>query len=295
MVGTPTWKVTPPVCRFKVDGPIQNLSPYGSGTLKLVLFISKAPYPSAGSQVSELTLGQLAGQTQFDKAVGKELAYVPKVTGTFYFSVLVAEYTLSGWRVRAYADTGKYKLKDGVFITGTKWRAPKGPVLPPPGRMVNGDFIDFKEKATESYDLIAPMAQSRTRVQFLKGKNCRVTAAGEQVKVTYDYDTDVVMTNAKVSDVGKLTVDFSDLTDSIYQTESQYVLYYTSGLSGYYKRTDLAGTGRRVTWGLFSLNGGAFPQSVARKVESAEDRSAALLESVLGGASDPSLGVDSLE
>lgn len=321
MVGTPTWKITPPVCRFKVDGPIQNLSPTGSGTLKLVLFISKAPYPSAGSQVSELTLGQLAGQTQFNKAAGKELAYVPKVTGTFYFSVLVAEYTLSGWRVRAFADTGKYKLKDGVFITGTKWTVPKGPVLPPPGRMVNGDFIDFKEKATESYDLIAPMAQSRTRVQFLKGKNCRVTAAGEQVKVTYDYKTGIVTSNGKPSDVGKLTVDFSNLTDSIYQTESQYVLYYTTGLSGYYKRTDLAGTGRRVMWGVFSLNGGAFPQSTAIKSESAssgvvsawamtdpsdaaawvasldsaEDRSATLVESVLGGASDPSLVVDSLE
>lgn len=313
MVGTPSWKITPPACRFKVDGPIQNLSPVGtaSGTLKLVLFISKAPYPSAGSQVSELELGQLAGQTQFNKAAGKSLAYVPKVTGTYYFSVLVAEYTLSGWRVRAYADTGKYKLKDGVFVTGTKWTVPKGPVLPPPGRLVNGDFIDFKEKATESFDMIAPMAQTRTRVQILKGKNCRVSTVGEQVKVTYSYGTGIVRSNGKRSDVGELTVDFSNLTDSIYQTESQYVLYFTTGLSGYYKRTDLAGTGRRVVWGLFSLNGGAFPQSTAIKTEpasidlvsawaateptdaaawvagmdSTEDRSATLLESVLGGAS----------
>lgn len=271
MVGTPTWKITPPACRFKVDGPIQNLSPSGSGsgTLKLVLFISKAPYPSAGSQVSELVLGQLAGQTQFNKAAGKSLAYVPKVTGTYYFSVLVAEYTGSGWSVRAYADTGKYKLKDGVFVTGTKWTVPKGPVIPPPGKMVNGDFIDFKEKATESFDMISPMAQTRTRVQFLKGKNCRVTSVGEQVKVTYSYGTGIVSSNGKPSDVGKLTVDFSNLTNSIYQTESQYVLYYTTGLSGYYKRTDLAGTGRRVVWGLFSLNGGAFPQSAAVKTESA--------------------------
>lgn len=313
MVGTPTWKITPPACRFKVDGPIQNLSPTGSGTLKLVLFISKAPYPSAGSQVSELVLGQLAGQTQFDKAAGKSLAYVPKVTGTYYFSVLVAEYTLSGWRVRAYADTGKYKLKDGVFVTGTKWTVPKGPVIPPLGKMLNGDFIDFKEKATESFDMISPMAQTRTRVQFLKGKNCRVTSVGEQVKVTYSYGTGIVSSNGKPSDVGKLTVDFSNLTDSIYQTESQYVLYFTTGLSGYYKRTDLAGTGRRVVWGLFSLNGGAFPRSAASKTESnsngyiltsvdldpadtitwvycldsTEDRSATLLESVFGGASDP--------
>lgn len=263
MVGTPTWKVTPPVCSFKVDGPIQNLSPAGttSGTLKLVLFVSKTPYPASGTPVSEYVLGQLAGMSQFDRAAGKSVAKVPKITGDYYFSVLVTEYTFSGWRVRAYADTGKYKLKDGVLVTGTKWRIPNGAVLPPPGRLVAGDHIVFKEKATESLDMILPASQSRTMVEFLKYKNCRVTAAGRKVKVKYAYKTALVTNNGKVSNVGKLTVDFSSLTSSQYPTESQYVLYFLTDLSGYYKRTDLAGTGRRVVWGLFSLNGGAFPAS----------------------------------
>lgn len=265
IVGTPTWQITGPVCRFKVDGPIQNLSPVGtgSGTLKLVLFISKTPYPATGSQVSELELGQLAGQTQFNKAAGKSLAVVPKVTGEYYFTVMVAEYTFTGWRVRAYLDTGKRKLKNGVFVTGTKWVLPKGPVLPPPGSLVNGDFIKFREKAMENMDMISPSSQLKTMVEFQKNKNCRVTEVGEQVKVTYSYKTAIVTSDGKISNVGKLTVDFSSLTNSNFQTESQYILYFTTGLSGYYKRTDLAGIGRKVTWGVFSLNGGAFPASVA--------------------------------
>lgn len=261
IVGTPSWQIAGPVCRFKVDGPIQNLSPIGtgSGTLKLVLFISKTPYPATGSQVSELELGQLAGQTQFDKVAGKSLAVVPKVTGEYCFTVMVAEYTISGWRVRAYLDAGKRKLKDGVFVTGTKWVLPKGPVLPPPGKLVKGDFIRFREKAMENMDMISPSSQLKTMVQFQKNQNCLVTEAGEQVKIGYSYKTSTITSNGKISNVGNLTLDFGNLTDSIYQTQSLYVLYFTTGLSGYYKRTDLVGIGRKVTWGVFSLNGGAFP------------------------------------
>lgn len=271
IVGTPSWQITGPVCRFKVDGPIQNLSPIGtgSGTLKLVLFMSKTLYPATGSQVSELELGQLAGQTQFDKAAGKSLAIVPKVTGEYFFTMMVAEYTISGWRVRAYLDAGKRKLKDGVFVTGTKWVLPKGPVLPPPGKLVKGDFIRFRQKAMENMDMISPSSQLKTMVQFQKNHNCLVTEVGEQVKVGYSYKTSIVTSKGKISNVGNLTVDFGNLTDSIYQTQSLYVLYFTTGLSGYFKRTDLVGIGRKVTWGLFSLNGGAFPESAAATAKTA--------------------------
>lgn len=267
IVGTPTWKVTPPVCQFKVDGPVQNLSPAGSisGTLKIVLFVSQSAYPASGAVVSEHELGQLYGQTQFDKVAGKAAASIPKLTGTYYFTILITEYTFSGWRVRAFADTGKYKLKNGVLVTGGKWTVPSGTILPPPGKMLEGDHIVFKEKATESLDLILASSQTRSMVEFLKHKNCRVTDPGGRWKVKYSYSTGLQRVNGKLSDVGKLTVDYSSLASSPYQTESQYVLYYLTGLSGYYKRTDLAGTGRRVVWGVFSLNGGAFPESAAVK------------------------------
>ena len=54
IVGTPSWKLTPPVCRFKVDGPIQNISPAGtvSGTLKLSLLMSQREYPAPGTVVA---------------------------------------------------------------------------------------------------------------------------------------------------------------------------------------------------------------------------------------------------
>jgi hypothetical protein len=271
IVGTPSWQITGPVCRFKVDGPIQNLSPIGtgSGTLKLVLFVSKTPYPATGNQVSELELGQLAGQTQLDKVAGKSLAVVPKVTGEYFFTIMVAEYTISGWRVRAYLDAGKRKLKDGVFVTGTKWVLPKGPVLPPPGKLVKGDFIRFRQKAMENMDMISPSSQLKTMVQFQKNGNCLVTEVGEQVKVEYSYKTSTITSNGKISNVGNLTVDFGKLTNSIYQTQSLYTLYFTTGLSGYFKRTDLVGIGRKVTWGLFSLNGGAFPESAAATAKTA--------------------------
>jgi hypothetical protein len=106
-------------------------------------------------------------------------------------------------------------------------------------------------------------------VQFQKNGNCLVTEVGEQVKVEYSYKTSTITSNGKISNVGNLTVDFGKLTNSIYQTQSLYTLYFTTGLSGYFKRTDLVGIGRKVTWGLFSLNGGAFPESAAATAKTA--------------------------
>ena len=258
MVGTPSWKITPPVCRFKVDGPIQNLSPAGtvSGTLKLSLFMSEREYPAPGTVVSEHTLGQLGGQFQIDRVKAKEPASIPNLTGTFHFTVVVSEYTTAGWRARAFSDTGTRKVKNGVFVTGTKWRIPKDPVLPPPTKLPNGTFFKFKLNATEQLDKIAGSSQTRTRVIIRKGKNARYQGPATKTKAEYSYKTGRKRVNGKRADIGKLVIDFRKAAGTESQTESQFELYFTSGATGYYKRTDLAGTGRRVTWGKFQMNGG---------------------------------------
>lgn len=255
MVGTPSWKIKPPTCRFKVDGPIQNLSPAGtvSGTLKLSLFMSDREYPAPGTVVSEHTLGQLGGQFQIDRVNAKEPALMPDLTGTFYFTVVVSEYTNAGWRARTFSDTGTRKVKNGIFVTGTKWRIPTAPVLPPPVKLSDGMFFRFKLTATEQLDKIASSSQTKTKALIRKKKNARYQGPAGKTKAKYTYKTGRKRVRGKRADIGKLTIDFRKAAGTESQTESQFELYYTSANAGYYKRTDLAGTGRRVTWGTFKM------------------------------------------
>lgn len=256
IVPTPKWRITPPVCQFTVNGPIQNLSPAGtvSGTLKLVLYMSPTKFPAPGATpVAEHTLGQLGGQYQFDKVNAKVAANVPKLTGDFYFTVAVVEYTNAGWRVRAFVDTGLRKVKNGVFVTGKKWVIPKDTVLPPPAKLRNGTRFTFTTKATELLDQIAPPAQTTTEVAIQKGRNCRYTSPVGKTKAKYTYKPGRAKVRGVPVDIGKLKVDFAAASGSTSQTESQFTLYFVTANAGYYKRTDIAGSGRLVAWGTFKM------------------------------------------
>lgn len=255
IVGTPSWKLTPPVCRFKVDGPIQNISPAGtvSGTLKLSLLMSEREYPAPGTVVAEHTLGQLGGQFQIDRVRAKVPARMPDLTGDFHFAMVVSEYTTAGWRARDFKDTGVRKVKNGVFVTGKKWRLPAAPVLPPPTKLSNGTFFRFTLSATEQLDKIASSSRTRTTVIVRKGRNARYAGPAGKTKAKYSYSTGRKLVNGKRADIGQLVVDFSAAAGTTAQTESRFELYFTGGSSGYYKRTDIAGTGSRVTWGTFRM------------------------------------------
>lgn len=256
IVGTPKWRITPPLCTFTVNGPIQNLSPAGttSGTLRLVLYMSPNPFPSPGAvAVSQHTLGQLGGQFQIDRVKAKEPASVPDVTGNYFFTVAVIEYTAAGWRTRAFAEAGRRKLKNGVFVAGKQWKIPKDTVLPPPVKMRNKTLFKFKTKATEQLDRIASDSQTKTEVKIRRAKNCRYQSIVGKTKAKYKYKAGRGKVQGKRVDVGKLTVDFASTFGTFNQTESRFVLYYTAAGSGYYKRTDIAGADRQVTWGLFTM------------------------------------------
>ena len=106
---------------------------------------------------------------------------------------------------------------------------------------------------TEQLDKIAGSSQTRTRVIIRKGKNARYQGPATKTKAEYSYKTGRKRVNGKRADIGKLVIDFRKAAGTESQTESQFELYFTSGATGYYKRTDLAGTGRRVTWGTFKM------------------------------------------
>ena len=114
--GDLTWNVTVPQCGFKLNGELQNLGSAGTGPIKLVLWATPAPYPSAGYNVGEYTLGQIPAGSQLSDFTVKTKSNLPFVNGTFYFTIAVVEYTLAGWRNVLLVPTGTRALYNGNFV-----------------------------------------------------------------------------------------------------------------------------------------------------------------------------------
>lgn len=242
--GTAAWKIKLQDCIFSVDGSIQNNSPGGtiSGTIMLVLWATPAPFPAQGYRIADHTLGQLNGGYQFNSFTAKVPANVPNISGDFYFTISVLEYTTtSGWMTRDYVDTGVHHLEDGVFITGGKWRIPNTPVTAPPATVHKGDQFVLTLKATDQLNLIVDDSQVKWKAAIGRNDKATINFAGETSPAHYTYAVKNDTLRGNNVPVGRLILDdgTSDWT---------VTLYFQGPDSGIYKNVVAGGT----TWGVFT-------------------------------------------
>lgn len=248
--GTLTWKVTQPDCTFKLDGAIQNLSSTGtsSGSLKMVLWATPTQFPSRGYAVAEFNMGPVGGGYQIDSFKEKVGVFIPKITGSYYFTIAILEYTTSGWLNRDFVTTGRKRLDNGEFVTGSKWVVPNNPVIDPPEKLKTKQRVVLTVKADEDLDLISSGTHAKTSVTIQKNGKARVVTGSEEEDYTYLYNIGKSTIYGNKVHTGRLYLDPEDITGS-----STVTLYFHSPTSGVYKNIEENPDGGSTTWGLFIL------------------------------------------
>lgn len=249
------WGITEPRCTFGLEGSLLNTSPAGSvsGTLKLVLWATAAPYPSPGYIVGEYTLGQMGGGYQYGTNFAwKSVSSVPSITGTFYFTIAVAEYTTAGWRNRLIFPAGTASIKNGDFVAQKKWTIPTTTVVAPRAALTNPNSFTLNTKATVLKNLL-PTASRETSTLTISlpgfdGVNRlkHITPTGLK-NATWQYQVANGTLNGKTVPLAKLAVTYSS------STRSDIVFYFHTASSGIYKTTDVTPSGKEIIWGSFTL------------------------------------------
>jgi len=253
--GDLAWEVTEPRLTFKLDGGIQNLSQAGttSGTIKLVLWATKTPYPAVGSIIGEYTLGQISGGYQFSDFTVKTGSNVPNVTGDYYFTIAVMEYTTAGWANRLLKNTGTRSLLSGNFSDQLKWAAPTTTVIAPVPALAPGQRLKLTLKASEYLNLFPTDSQTVTTVTINSAKKVSVKSPDGKNTAAFTYKViDSKLNGTKVK-AGSLYLDYS--SSSSYATVT---LYFQSPSSGTYRNVSkVYPTGNpartETTWGRFTL------------------------------------------
>lgn len=253
--GDLTWEVTEPRLTFKMAGGLQNSSPAGttSGTIKLVLWANKTPYPSVGSIVGEYNLGQIGGGYQFSDFAVKTNSNVPTVTGDYYFTIAVLEYTTAGWINRLVVETGKHSLLSGNFTDQLKWTIPTAKVGAPVPALVTGQLLKLTLKGSEYLNLFPTDSQTTTKVTIDTTKKATVKNPDGKNTAAFTYKIIDSTLNGKKVKAGSLYLDYN--SSSSYATVTLYFQGLTSGTYKSVSKVYPSGNPARTetTWGKFSL------------------------------------------
>lgn len=245
--GTLTWKVAKPNCTFKMDGGIQNLGPGSSGALKLILWATPAKFPSKGYALASYNLGYLPAGYQFNDFSYKTPVNIPKIDGSYFFTVSVLELTTSGWLNRAYVTTGKETLDQGELMTGIKWLVPNKPVIPPPSDLPTGSQLKLTVRADRDFDGIIRGTWAQTTVAIKKNGQAEVLVAGDESDWLETYTVGKSPINNTKVPTGKLELDPEDTTGS-----STITLFFQSPTAGVYRNVATNPRGGSTTWGTFT-------------------------------------------
>lgn len=255
--GDLTWNITEPQCEFKLRGDLQNLSGASTGVIKLVLWATPAPFPSAGVIVGEFTLGQLYAGEQFTDFTVKTKAKVPSANGTLYFTIAVAEYTATGWRNVLAVPTGTQALYNGNFVNQAKWVFPIAPVVAPPASIMKGDVIQLLVRATGEFNKFPIGWREQITLSAKSSGKMEFATAPRDTNVSYRYSVQTsTYRNKKVSN-GKLVLTSGDLdhptfkdTISLFFQGPDYGTYESIVTGTLWSNTTLTAA---TTWGTFKL------------------------------------------
>lgn len=250
--GDLTWEITEPRCTFKLDGSLKNNTPGGSGTIKLVLWVTQGPFPSPGVIIGETTLGSINGGYQFSDFTVKTVSKVPTISGPYYFTIAVAEYTVDGWRNRLAVATGTRELVAGNFKGQKKWALPTATVTQPFALFQSGDFITLKLKASSLLNLFPLESQLRTTLDVQSASKLVAKNANGKRTPTYQYKMATATYLKKKVPAGKLTLEYP-ATSKQPKATVIITLFFQGRPAGTYSSEEKTAAGTEVTWGSFSF------------------------------------------
>lgn len=255
--GDLTWNVTVPQCQFRLKGDLQNLGGLSTGTIKLVLWATQAPYPSAGYNVGEYTFGQIPPSSQLSDFTVKTKSHLPFVNGEFYFTIAVVEYTLAGWRNVLLVPTGTRALYNGNFVGQPKWVFPIAPVVAPAASIVSGNVITLIQRATGDFNKFPLGWREKITLTAKSSGKMNFTSNSRGATVRYDYSVQkATLKNKKVS-YGKLVLTSGEHdnptfknTLSLFFQGAGYGTYKSIVTGNLWGGTTLTSA---TTWGSFKL------------------------------------------
>lgn len=242
--GTATWSITKPDCTIEVVGAIQNIAPgnTASGTLKLALWVTPVPFPSQGVNVAEAIISPLVGGTQLSDFRKKVPVNLTGITGEYYFTLVLMEYSGSRWDSRVAVPFGTRKLDNGDFLEDTTWR-PAGPFLPPPASVAVGKRLRLLTKANSVFTRITPGTDADTLITFDEANDARLRYGTTRDMAIYGYKTARDSLRGKSYRTGRVSLYDNGVR------QAEIVLFFKGVDKGIYRR---AGEGR-ITWGNFTL------------------------------------------
>jgi hypothetical protein len=248
--GELNWDITEPRCVFKLDGTISNYTPDISGTLKLVLWATPRPFPSQGYVIAEYRLGQLPSGSQFKDFKVKTTSDIPNISGDFYMTIAIIEFTSAGWKNVAKSDTGIRRLQVGNFPSQAKWTFPTLPITEPSSNIVSGNTLRLTALATEDSNAFPLDSQDKTKLTVLKGSKVSVSSRAGKKPVTYTYRKKLTKLGNKSVKVGSLVINYGGKDPLV--TQTSLTLYFHSANSGTYKSLEL-GSAKETIWGSFTV------------------------------------------
>ncbi|RYD23956.1 MAG: hypothetical protein EOP88_02085 [Verrucomicrobiaceae bacterium] len=242
--GDLNYNITEPRCSFQLSGKLQNLGA-PTGTLKLVLYASLKPFPSPGYIVGEHTLAALGSGYQFSSFTVKTPAKLPTASGTYYFTVTVAEYTSVGWRNVLAEEKGSRRIVAGDLVGQKKYKLSTEPVLPPIGKMKSGMFFKLAAKAAgDELNAFPSGFQDKITVDIKPGKKIESTLRKVVSKGDYTFAVKTAKYNKERVDTATLSADYGSYT-------AKYWFFYQTVSSGTYKCIETRSSGKETTWGTF--------------------------------------------
>lgn len=261
--GDLTWNLTEPQCAFKLKGKMQNISGFGTGPIRLVLWASKFPYPPTVPNVGnaiiagESPLGSLDNGQQFTSFTVKTPSQLPMVNGIYNFTIAVVENVNGVYYNRFLISSGAYEFINGVIKGQETWSIPTKPVVPPPATIDPGDIINLKEKATGEFYLFPKGWRSETKLTADSTKKMIFKAENGKATVNYTYTVEKTKLKGENVWTGKLVMT-RGATNNLTFKDIVY-LYYTGPNSGTYKSVVKGylfngDIGKSVTWGSFDLD-----------------------------------------
>ena len=244
--GTATWSITKPDCILEVVGSIQNLSPVNtaSGTLKLTLWASLAPFPSQGASVAEVILEPLRGGDQISDIRRKVQVDLSGYTGNFYFTIVLMEYSGSRWDNRVAVPFGTRTLDNGDFLDEGTWKPVGNTFIAPPDSIAVGKRLRLQTKANSVLKRITPGTDADLYVHFDDSDDVRLRHGSTRDMAIYNYQKARDTFRGKRHRTGRVSIYDNGVR------ESEISLFFKTTDKGIYRMT---GSGR-ITWGTFVLN-----------------------------------------
>jgi hypothetical protein len=243
--GTATWSITKPDCTLEVVGAIQNYAPVNtsSGTLKLALWVTASPFPSQGIIVAETILQPLRGGAQLTDIHRKVPVDLSGLTGDYHFTLVLMEYTLSGWFNRIAIPSSPRTLDNGDFLDDATWRAKGNTFLPPPAALAVGQRLRLQTKANSTFTRITAGTEADLFITVEEEDEATLRRGSTSGTADISYKRGRDSLRGKRHRTGRVSIYSNGVR------EAEVSLFFSTSTKGIYRMVG----GGRVTWGDFLL------------------------------------------